>query len=97
MKIYWKIRQFVSDVQFLMKNMFNIIDIFTIYSFMIFSKKMPRKISKNSKVSVLGRLKNGKDIWIRYIETFISGVKVENSAIIGTNSLVTKNIFPYEI
>ncbi|MBN8696776.1 MAG: CatB-related O-acetyltransferase [Bacteroidetes bacterium] len=37
------------------------------------------------------------DVWIGRNATILSGVKIENGAVIGAGSLVTKDIGPYEI
>ena len=39
----------------------------------------------------------GNDVWIGNSATFMQGVKVGDGAIIGTNSLVTKDVEPYTI
>ena len=39
----------------------------------------------------------GHDVWIGNGATIMQGVKIGNGAIIGTNSLVTKDIEPYTI
>jgi virginiamycin A acetyltransferase len=39
----------------------------------------------------------GSDVWIGNSATIMQGVKIGHGAIIGTNSLVTKDIAPYTI
>ena len=39
----------------------------------------------------------GNDVWIGNSATFMQGVKIGHGAIIGTNSLVTKDVEPYSI
>jgi acetyltransferase-like isoleucine patch superfamily enzyme len=39
----------------------------------------------------------GNDVWIGNNATILSGVHIADGAVIGANSLVTKNIGPYEI
>lgn len=93
--IIGKFCQIASDVKFLMNGMFHMKDAFTTYPFVIFSKECA--IPKDTKFPCKGDTIIGNDVWIGYNATFMPGVKVGNGAIIGTKSLVTKNIGPYEI
>ncbi len=95
--IIGKFCQIASDVKFLMNGMFHMMDAFTTYPFMIFSKKCQEKYPKDAKFPFKGDTIIGNDVWIGYNAAFMPGVKIANGAIIGTNSLVTKNIGPYEI
>jgi acetyltransferase-like isoleucine patch superfamily enzyme len=59
-------------------------------------------LNKNAK-HILGHPKSKgniiieNDVWIGFGSTILSGVTIGNGAVIGTNSLVTKDIKPYEI
>ena len=44
-----------------------------------------------------GDINIGNDVWIGQNVVFLSGVTVGNGAVIGANSLVLKNIRPYEV
>jgi virginiamycin A acetyltransferase len=39
----------------------------------------------------------GNDVWIGYNATIMAGVTIGDGAIIGTNSVVTKDVEPYAI
>lgn len=39
----------------------------------------------------------GNDVWIGYNVTVLSGVKIGDGAVIGTNSLVIKDVEPYSV
>ncbi|AGM26092.1 acetyltransferase [Spiroplasma syrphidicola EA-1] len=39
----------------------------------------------------------GNDVWIGYQATIMPGIKIGNGAVIGTKSVVTKNVPPYAI
>ena len=39
----------------------------------------------------------GNDVWIANKSTILSGVKISDGAVIGTNSVVTKSVGPYSI
>ena len=39
----------------------------------------------------------GNDVWIGLNTTILSGISIGDGAIIGAESLVTKNVGPYEI
>ncbi len=95
--IIGKFCQIASDVKFFMNGMFHMIDSFSTYPFMIFSKGCQKKYPSSAKFPFKGDTVIGNDVWIGYNASFMPGVKVSDGAIIGTNSLVTKNIGPYEI
>lgn len=95
--IIGKFCQIASDVKFFMNGMFHMIDSFSTYPFMIFSKKCRDKYPADANFPFKGDTVIGNDVWIGYNAAFMPGVKVEDGAIIGANSLITKNIGPYEI
>ncbi|MBQ3564661.1 MAG: CatB-related O-acetyltransferase [Alphaproteobacteria bacterium] len=92
-----KFCQIASGVKFLMNGMFHIMDAFTTYPFTIFSKECGEKYPKNVKFPFKGDTVIGNDVWIGHNVTFMPGVRISDGAIIGTNSLVTKNVGPYEV
>lgn len=95
--IIGKFCQIASDVEFLMNGMFHMKDSFSTYPFCIFSKDCAQKYPADAKFPFKGDTIIGNDVWIGYKAKFMPGVKVGDGAIIGTNSLITKNIGPYEI
>lgn len=89
--------QIASGVTFFMNGMFHMIDSFSTYPFMIFSKECREKYPQNAQFPFKGDTVIGNDVWIGYNAAFMPGVKVSDGAIIGTNALVTKDVGPYEI
>lgn len=92
-----KFCQIASDVKFLMNGMFHLMDSFSTFPFMIFSNECKASYPKDAKYPFKGDTVIGNDVWIGYNATFMPGVHVADGAIIGTNSLVTKDVGPYEI
>ena len=92
-----KFCQIASGVKFLMNGMFHMKDAISTFPFAIFSKECEKKYPPDSKYPFKGDTVVGNDVWIGYQVTFMPGVHIGDGAIIGTNSLVTKNIGPYEI
>jgi acetyltransferase-like isoleucine patch superfamily enzyme len=66
---------------------------------LFYSPNNPLKIvlSKVLKFKEYERIVIGNDVWIGTNVTILDGVKIGNGAIIGANSVVTKNIDPYTI
>lgn len=95
--IIGKFCQIASGVQFLMNGMFHIQDAFSTYPFAIFSSECKEKYPKNIKFPFKGDTVLGNDVWIGVNATIMPGIKIADGAIIGANSLVTKDIGPYEI
>lgn len=92
-----KFCQIASDVKFFMNGMFHMIDSFSTYPFMIFSKECQDKYPTDAKFPFKGNTVVGNDVWIGCNAAFTPGVRVGDGAIIGANSLVTKDVGPYEI
>lgn len=92
-----KFCQIASGVKFLMNGMFHMKDAISTFPFAIFSKECAAKYPTDYKYPFKGDTVVGNDVWIGYQVTFMPGVQVGDGAIIGTNSLVTKNVGPYEI
>ena len=95
--IVGKFCQIASDVKFFMNGMLHMIDSFSTYPFMIFSKECQKKYPSDAKFPFKGDTIVGNDVWIGYNASFMPGVHVADGAIIGTNALVTKDVGPYEI
>lgn len=95
--IIGKFCQIAEGVKFLMNGMFHMNNCLSTYPFIIFSEDCAKKYPKNPEFPFKGDTIIGNDIWIGYNVTFMPGVRVGDGAIIGTNSLVTRNIGPYEI
>lgn len=92
-----KFCQIASDVKFLMNGMFHMNNAITTFPFTIFSQDLCKKFAKKLEFPNKGDTIIGNDVWIGYNVTFMPGIKVGNGAIIGTNSLVTKDVAPYTI
>lgn len=95
--IIGKFCQIASNVKFLMNGMFHLMDSFSTYPFIIFSEECRGRYPKDAKYPFKGDTVIGNDVWIGYNTTFMPGVTVSDGTIVGTNSLVTKDIGPYEI
>lgn len=95
--IIGKFCQIASDVQFLMNGMFHIMDALSTYPFAIFSKECEENYSIDAKYPYKGDTVIGNDVWIGYKAIFMPGVHVGDGAIIGTGSLITKDVGPYEV
>jgi virginiamycin A acetyltransferase len=80
-----------------MNGMFHILDAFSTYPFMIFLDKCKAEYSDDAKPPFKGDIVIGNDVWIGRDATFLPGVKISDGAIIGTNSLITKDVGPYEV
>lgn len=52
---------------------------------------------KGKEYPTKGNTEVGNDVWIGFNSTIMPGVKIGDGAIIGTNSVVTKNVEPYSI
>lgn len=92
-----KFCQIASGAKFLMNGMFHMKNAISTFPFGIFSEDCAQKYPADSKYPFKGDTIIGNDVWIGYRATFMPGIHVDNGAIIATNSLVTKNIGPYEI
>lgn len=95
--IIGKFCQIASGVRFLMNGMFHMKDSFSTYPFAIFSEECSKQYPAEAKYPFKGNTEIGNDVWIGYGATFMPGVKIGSGAIIGTNSLITKDIGPYEV
>ncbi len=92
--IIGKFCQIASGVRFIMNGSNHAMDGISTYPFKVFGdawKDAPMRVSSKGDTII------GNDVWIGNSVTFMPGVKVGHGAIIGTNSLVTKDVEPYTI
>lgn len=93
--IIGKFCQIATGVRFIMNGSNHAMNGFSTYPFKVFggeweSKDPNRVISKGDTVI-------GNDVWIGYNATIMQGIQIGDGAIIGTNSLVTRDVEPYTI
>ena len=92
-----KFCQIASGVKFLMNGMLHSKRGVSTFPFAIFSKGCQSAYPDDFKYPFKGDTVVGNDVWIGYNVTFMPGVHVGDGAIIGTNTLVTKDVEPYTI
>ncbi len=92
--IIGKFCQIASNCRFIMNGAIHAIDGISTYPFKIFGKAC-KDAPLNFKHK--GDTVIGNDVWIGNSVTFLPGVKVGDGAIIGANSVVTKDVEPYTI
>ena len=73
------------------------IDWFTTYPFSALNEQWPSATSIIGHPSTNGDVIIGNDVWIGHSSTILSGVKIGDGAVIGAESLVTKDIEPYTV
>ena len=92
--IIGKFCQLATGVRFIMNGSNHAMDGISTYPFKVFGKSWSdaamNVVSKGDTVI-------GNDVWIGNFATIMQGIKIGHGAIIGTNSLVTKNVEPYTI
>lgn len=84
-----------SNVKFIMNGANHNLHYFTTYPFGIFGHNWTNQASIQGENK--GNTIIGNDVWIGYNSTIMPGIKIGDGAIIGANSVVTKNIEPYTI
>jgi virginiamycin A acetyltransferase len=93
--IIGKFCSIASDVKFIMNGGNHRTDWFTNYPFPIFGNgwetAMPDSWPSKGDTIV------GNDVWIGYNATIMPGICIGNGAIIGAQSVVTRNVEPYSI
>jgi len=67
------------------------------YTFPIFGEEWDETLNVKDAWDNKGNIIIGNDVWIGYDAIIMSGVKIEDGAIIGTRALVTKDVPPYTI
>ncbi|HDR1486969.1 TPA: CatB-related O-acetyltransferase, partial [Pasteurella multocida] len=86
-----------SDVKFIMNGANHQMNAISTYPFGIFGYEWAKALPEKAELSSKGDTVIGNDVWIGYNATIMPGVKIGDGAIIGTNSVVTKNVPPYAI
>ncbi len=93
--IIGKFCQIATGVRFIMNGANHAMNGFSTYPFKVFGgewgKKDPMKVFSKGDTII------GNDVWIGNNATIMQGIKIGDGAIIGTNSLVTKDVEPYNI
>lgn len=92
--IIGKFCQIATGVRFIMNGGNHAMDGISTYPFKVFGKSWA-----NCPINVVSRGDTiiGNDVWFGNSVTIMPGVKIGHGAIIGTNSLVTKDVEPYSI
>lgn len=67
------------------------------YTFPIFGEEWNKALKPTDAWDNKGDIVIGNDVWIGYESIIMSGVKIEDGAIIGTRAVVTKDVPPYAI
>lgn len=94
--IIGKFCMIASDVTFIMNGANHLTDVITTYPFAIFGNAWANAMEGKNYPSK-GNIVVGNDVWIGYNATIMAGVTIGDGAIIGTNSVVTKDVEPYAI
>jgi virginiamycin A acetyltransferase len=93
--IIGKFCQIATGVRFIMNGSNHAMNGFSTYPFKVFgaewASKDPMQVVSNGDTVI------GNDVWIGNSATIMQGIKIGDGAIIGTNSLVTKDVAPYTI
>lgn len=92
--IIGKFCQIATGVRFIMNGANHAMDGISTYPFKVFGGEWA-KTSMNAKSK--GDTVIGNDVWIGNSATIMQGIKIGDGAIIGTNSLVSKDVPPYTI
>jgi virginiamycin A acetyltransferase len=92
--IIGKFCQIATGVRFIMNGANHAINGFSTYPFKIFGGEWSKSLLdvKNKGDTIIGN-----DVWIGNGASFMPGVTIQDGAIIGTNSLVTKDVAPYSV
>lgn len=91
--IIGKFCQIATGVRFIMNGANHAIHGISTYPFQVFGKDWEKAPLTKSKGDTIV----GHDVWIGNGATIMQGIKIGHGAIIGTNSLVTKDVVPYAI
>lgn len=67
------------------------------YTFPLFGEEWGNKTNVRDSWDNKGNITIGNDVWIGYEAVILSGVTIGDGAIIGTRSVVTKDVPPYTI
>jgi len=85
-----------SDVTFIMNGANHLTDAVSTYPFAIFGNGWESAMDGKS-YPTKGNTVVGNDVWIGYNATIMPGVTIGDGAIIGSKSVVTKDVAPYSI
>jgi virginiamycin A acetyltransferase len=94
--IIGKFCMIASDVTFIMNGANHLTDAITTYPFAIFGNGWENAMEGKT-YPTKGNIVVRNDVWIGYNATIMAGVTIGDGAIIGTNSVVTKDVEPYAI
>jgi virginiamycin A acetyltransferase len=94
--IIGKFCQIASGVEFIMNGANHQMDCVSTFPFYIF-EKWNENVPALDKMPVKGDTIIGNDVWIGQDSVILPGVKIEDGAIIGMNSVVGSDIEPYTI
>lgn len=92
--IIGKFCQIATGTRFIMNGSNHAMNGFSTYPFKVFGGKWSKA---SLEVQSKGDTIIGNDVWIGNDATIMPGIKIGDGAIIGTNSLVTKDVEPYTI
>ena len=92
--IIGKFVQIAAGIKFIMNGANHYLGGYSSFPFILFKSYWPNvPFADTSKGDTL----IGNDVWIGNSVTFMPGVKIGDGAVIGTNSVVTKDIEPYSV
>ena len=94
--IIGKFCMIASDVIFIMNGANHLTEAITTYPFSIFGEDWSKAMDGKS-YPTKGDTIVGNDVWIGYGDTILPGVTIGDGSIIGTKSVVTKDVEPYSI
>ncbi len=94
--IIGKFCQIASGVTFIMNGANHLQDSASTFPFAIFGEDWKDAMERKS-YPTKGDTEIGNDVWIGFDATIMPGVKIGDGAIIGSKSVVTKNVEPYSI
>ena len=94
--IIGKFCQIASGVTFIMNGANHLQDSISTFPFAIFGEDW-QEAMKGKSYPTKGDTEIGSDVWIGFDATIMPGVKIGDGAIIGSKSIVTKDVEPYSI
>lgn len=94
--IIGKFCQIASGVTFIMNGANHLQDAVSTFPFAIFGEDW-KDAMKGNAYPTKGDTEIGNDVWIGFDATIMPGVKIGAGAIIGSKSVVTKDVEPYSI
>ena len=86
-----------KGVEFIMNGANHRLDSVTTYPFFIMGHGWETSAPKNEELPLKGDTVIGNDVWIGQNVTILPGVHVGDGAIIGANSVVSKDVPPYAV